>query len=184
MKVFYDFEFIDDGRTIEPISVGMVDEEGNELYLINQDVDKRTLARHHWLMGNVVPHLPLTWVERGGEAPHLRWSPKHPDADRVVPRTSMARRVREFLTGRLASSPELWAWYGAYDHVALAQLFGPMSQLPNGIPMWTNDLRQVMHLRNDQVGILPRQECGEHRAIDDARWNKAVHDLFVSRGWL
>ena len=31
--------------------------------------------------------------------------------------------------------------YGAYDHVALAQLSGPMVLLPDGVPMWTNDLR-------------------------------------------
>ena len=37
---------------------------------------------------------------------------------------------------------ELWAWYAAYDHVALAQLWGAMPALPREIPRFTKDLRQ------------------------------------------
>ena len=38
---------------------------------------------------------------------------------------------------------ELWAWYAAYDHVALAQLWGAMPALPREIPRFTKDLRQL-----------------------------------------
>lgn len=38
---------------------------------------------------------------------------------------------------------ELWAWVGAYDHVALCQLWGPMTSLPPQIPRFTRELRQV-----------------------------------------
>ena len=38
---------------------------------------------------------------------------------------------------------ELWAWYAAYDHVALAQLWGAMPALPRAIPRFTKDLRQL-----------------------------------------
>ena len=31
MRVFYDFEFLEDYHTIDPISVGMVREDGREL---------------------------------------------------------------------------------------------------------------------------------------------------------
>ena len=38
---------------------------------------------------------------------------------------------------------ELWAWYAAYDHVVLAQLWGAMPALPRAIPRFTKDLRQM-----------------------------------------
>ena len=39
MKIFYDTEFIENGRTIELISIGMVAEDGRELYLVNQGIE-------------------------------------------------------------------------------------------------------------------------------------------------
>src|SRR6185437_634123 len=49
------------------------------------------------------------------------------------PRAQIAREVAEFITS--VPNPQLWAWYAAYEHVALAQLFGRMIDLPDGIPM-------------------------------------------------
>ena len=37
---------------------------------------------------------------------------------------------------------ELWAWIAAYDHVALCQLWGPMTALPRALPRFTRELRQ------------------------------------------
>nr|WP_234899948.1 3'-5' exoribonuclease [Streptomyces filamentosus] len=63
----------------------------------------------------------------------------------------------------------MWAWYGAYDHVVLAQLFGRMIDLPTGIPMWTNDIQQeCQRLGNPQ---MPEQPAGIHNALADARHN-------------
>ena len=63
---------------------------------------------------------------------------------------------------------ELWAWYAAYDHVALAQLWGTMTALPREIPRFTKDLRQ----RWDDLGrpALPSVP-GRHDALVDARHN-------------
>ncbi|MFN3005118.1 3'-5' exoribonuclease domain-containing protein [Mycolicibacterium wolinskyi] len=69
---------------------------------------------------------------------------------------------------------ELWAYYAAYDHVALAQLWGRMIHLPNGIPMWTNDLQQEMVRLGIDDDEIPRAEGYEHHALDDARWNWQV----------
>ena len=38
--------------------------------------------------------------------------------------------------------PELWAWVAAYDHVALCQLWGDMTELPQSMPRYTRELRQ------------------------------------------
>jgi hypothetical protein len=60
--------------------------------------------------------------------------------------------------------------------VALAQLFGRMIDLPDGFPMWTNDLRQEVERRGNPA--LPKQESAEHDALADARW---VRDAYL---WL
>ena len=62
-RIWYDFEFLENGSTIFPISVGMVDDQGRELYLVNEDIEgskiKEKIRNHDFLMGNVIPHLPL-----------------------------------------------------------------------------------------------------------------------------
>lgn len=71
--------------------------------------------------------------------------------------------------------PELWAYYAAYDHVALAQLFGPMHQLPAGIPMQTDDLVTEAKRLGLTASDLPPQPEGLHNALADARHNRVKH---------
>lgn len=171
-KIFYDTEFLEDGNTVELISIGMVADNGDMLYLVNAGMPLGRIYQHRWLMANVVPHLPLREVHFG-----LTWDDRHPDYTRVRPLPWIRDAVRQFVLG--AGSPELWAYYGAYDHVALCQLFGPMVDLPGGFPMWTNDLQQLVA----RTGIaLPRHGGDEHNAWDDAKW---AYDAFkyVSERW-
>ncbi|PJN31327.1 hypothetical protein CG717_16305 [Streptomyces sp. CB02613] len=165
-RIFYDTEFIEDGKTIGLISIGMVREsDGKELYLVNRDMPIRRIRRHPWLMKNVVPSLPKGHGDRRNHVP-VSWLFDYTDP-LVKRRDTIAADVRRFITD--TTNPQLWAWYGAYDHVALAWLFGPMSDLPTGIPMWTNDLRQeAERLGNPQ---LPEQPSGVHNALADARHN-------------
>lgn len=163
MNIFYDCEFIEDGRTIELISIAMVREDGTELYLVNRDMPVRRIRKHQWLMANVVPHLPKGHGDRRLTVPE-RWLFDYADPA-VRTRAEIADRVRRFITD--TTDLQLWADYGAYDHVVLAQLFGRMIDLPTGIPMWTNDLRQeVARLGNPR---LPDQQSGAHNALADAR---------------
>ncbi len=177
MKVFYDTEFLEDGSTqpIELISIGMVAEDGRELYLVNRDAPWRRIRKHEWLMENVVSQLPQ---------PHGDWILHMPKAwpcdfhnPAVRRRPAIADAVREFL--QATPNLELWAWYGAYDHVVLAQIFGRMIDLPPGVPMWTNDLRQEMHRLGDPAGG-PMQECGLHNALEDARHLKRRADWLAT----
>ena len=39
MRYFYDCEFIEDGTTIELVSVGIVAEDGREFYAVSTDFD-------------------------------------------------------------------------------------------------------------------------------------------------
>jgi hypothetical protein len=76
----------------------------------------------------------------------------------------------EFLTSS-GERVELWAWFAAYDHVALAQLWGPMPALPRTLPRFTRDLRQ----RWEDAGkpALPPPPSDAHDAVADARYNLA-----------
>lgn len=180
MRLFYDCEFLEDGSTIDLISIGIVTDDGREYYAVNAEADWSRIKKHDWLMRNVVPSLPV--VGRAALDAYVASSPNsypHPsidsvDIDRsatcVKPRRVIANEVRDFI--QADPDPELWAWYGAYDHVALAQLFGRMIDLPDGIPMFTSDLKQeCQRLGNPRV---PEQAEGVHNALADARHNQVI----------
>ncbi|MER6515127.1 hypothetical protein [Nonomuraea sp. NPDC001636] len=164
MRIFYDTEFHENGSTIDLISIGMVCEDGRELYAVSSEFDQTAVRQHPWLREHVWPSLPIRKNQPGVRGVDAL-DRDHPD---VRPRAQIARLVTQFIQG--TPDPQLWAWYGAYDHVALAQLFGPMIDLPPGVPMWTNDLRQECErLGNPQ---LPDQPAGMHNALADARHNR------------
>jgi hypothetical protein len=75
--------------------------------------------------------------------------------------------VREFLFG-CDSPPELWADWAAYGHVAYAQLFGRMIDLPKGLPQWTHEFRQLWESLG-RPALPSLSGITEHNALDDAR---------------
>jgi hypothetical protein len=156
MKYFYDTEFHEDGRTIDFISIGIVAADGREYYAVNADADWERIEGHAWLMANVVPHL---------------------SEQKPKPKAQIRDEVAAFLLHD-ADTPELWAWFSAYDHVVLAQLFGTMMDLPQGVPMYTHDLRALVDYLPDAT--LPKQVGGVHDALEDARWVKQAHEFAVS----
>jgi len=61
MRIFYDTEFIENGKTIDLISIGIVTEDGREYYAVNSGIESgdalhERISAHDWLMRNVVPH--------------------------------------------------------------------------------------------------------------------------------
>lgn len=162
----YDTEFLELGptRPISPLSIGIVSDDGSRsYYAINRDGDWSGAYSHEWLRVNVIPHMPGTY--EGGD-----WTldVTHPD---VKSRELIRDEVYEFLCpdGAGAAGPELWAWYGAYDHVVLAQLFGTMSEMPTPLPYLTFDLKQEQALHApDHRFTTPKVR--EHHALADAIW--------------
>jgi len=153
-RYFYDCEFIEDGRTVDLVSIGVVDEHGREFYAVSTEFDDSKVVP--WVRRNVLDKLP---------------SP----AD---PAWRSRERIRDdlyaFLTAPLRDTGEtleLWAWYAAYDHVVLAQLWGAMPALPRVIPRFTKELRQLW----DDLGRPPLPAAGadQHDALADARHNLA-----------
>jgi hypothetical protein len=153
-RYFYDCEFIEDGRTIDLVSIGVVDEHGREFYAISTEFDPAPAVA--WVRRNVLDRLP---------------SPGHP-AWRS--RARIREELHAFLTEPVKGTDleiELWAWYAAYDHVVLAQLWGRMPDLPREIPRFTKDLRQLWDDRGRPP--LPHAEQQRHDALVDARHNLA-----------
>lgn len=182
----YDTEFLEDGKTIELISIGIVCEDGREYYAVNHDMPHDRISRNDWLCQNVVPHLPLRSCGLKGKSPRRSgggsWLWSLDDHSTLVkPKWVIANEVREFLLqgvdletpGVLPERPELWAYYTAYDHVALTQLWGRMVNLPKGIPMYTRDLKQEMDRLRIGSDAVSKPE-NEHDALADARWNMAM----------
>lgn len=166
-RFFYDCEFIEDGKSIDLISIGIVDESGREYYAVSSEFDMAKLHRNPFLVENVWPYLPQT--ARGMlDLTHSS----------VRPRERIAAEVLEFLTSG-DGKPELWARWGAYDHVSLMWLWGTMVGKPDALPYYTRDLQQEIDRLQELLGReieLPEQGRNLHNALDDAR-----HCLAVAR---
>lgn len=176
MKIHYDTEFLEDGETIKLISIGLVRDDGSEYYAVNHDMPQREISKHPWLMANVVPSLPI--IDPDLRRYTGRHNPLGLDygCSLIKHHKIIAREVAEFV--QATPDPELWAYYGAYDHVVLSQLWGRMIDHPEGVPMWTNDLKQEW-LRLGRP-TLPEQADGHHNALEDARHNKIMGDFLTS----
>ena len=160
-RYFYDCEFIEDGRIVDLVSIGVVDEFGREFYAVSTEFDDSRAVP--WVRRNVLDKLPSpadkVWRSR----------------ERI--RHDLYEFLMEPLRGR-SEQMELWAWYAAYDHVALAQLWGAMPALPREIPRFTKDLRQ----RWDDQGRPPLPEmAGRHDALVDARHNLARWQTMIAQ---
>lgn len=114
MKIWFDTEFIDDGRTIDLISIGIVREDGATYYAESADCDLSRACE--WVKQNVLPHL----------------------TGNKISRHQMKSEIVEFC----GSEPEFWAYFSSYDWVVLCQLYGRMMELPPQWPMWCRDLKQ------------------------------------------
>ncbi len=160
MRYFYDTEFIDDGHTIELISIGVVAEDGREYYAISTEFDPDRAGR--WVRKNVLPKLP---------------SP-------ASPLWRSRRQIRSELEDYFGvdgdESIELWAWLGAYDHVVLCQLWGPMTDLPPAMPRFTRELRQFWEERG--CPRMPSRPPDAHDALVDAKHNLHRFHLMTDPG--
>lgn len=171
MKIFYDCEFLENGSTIRLISIGMVREDGKEYYAIDGSMPWFEIVKHDWLAKNVVPHLPTRMSASGQRGLNF-------DSVYVKSPDLIADEVRKFIQ-TAGPDVELWAWYGAYDHVALCQLWGRMIDLPPGIPMFTSDIKTLFQMHGNPKA--PEQTMGEHNALDDARHNKVLFDFIKAQ---
>ncbi len=156
VKIWFDTEFMDDGHSIDLISIGLVRQDGAEYYAETAECDYT--KANPWVQENVIKH--LTGVRK--------------------PREQIAHEIMLF-AGR---SPEFWAWFGAYDWVALCQLYGTMLSVPPGWPNLFNEIVQFGKFKANG-GVIPNfkkmfPNDTAHHALADAKWNKQVWDYINS----
>jgi hypothetical protein len=195
IDIDYDLEFIEDGHTIDVISIGIArtspDAYDTEYYAVNKSCDFS--KANDWVLENVLQ--PMGLDRRGFDVPEGQQSELFKQTlSYAKTKTTIARDVILFVLGdyekqnyfdwplkelikvEVDIKTRLWGYYSAYDHVALCQLFGTMMSLPKCLPMYTNDIKQLcVSLGNPQ---LPAQDKGLHNALYDARWNKKAR-LFL-----
>lgn len=180
-KYFLDTEFIEDGKTIDLISLGIVCEDGRELYLQNSECEFQKAS--DWVWRNVFPHLEH-FDMRGkrrcsGTRHHTKCSTKQDAPCPWGSRREIREMVLDFCSLDKHGKPEFWGYFSDYDWVVFCQLFGTMVELPKGFPMYCRDIKQWV----DDCGDIriPKPEPVTHHAMHDARWIKEAYSFLMNR---
>lgn len=168
MKFWLDTEFVEDGKIIDLISIGIVSEDNRELYLGNMECDFDKASQ--WVKDNVLAPMGFDYSD-----PNITIKPRNPYF--WVSRETIARKISDFCNPETYGKPEFWAYYADYDWVVFAQLFGTMMDLPKGFPMYCRDIKQEC----DRLGNpeLPKQGKGEHNALKDAKHNRIMFEFLA-----
>lgn len=172
MKYWLDTEFIEDGKTIDLISIGIVAEDGREFYAESLEADLSRAS--DWVQENVLPHL---WTKAKDQREGNAWI-RDGGVGGLLKRRDIAVLLHGFCAPEVYGKPEFWGYYADYDWVALCQLFGTMMDLPKGWPMYCRDIKQLCDDKGNPK--LPKQSEGEHHALADARWNRAAWEFLQS----
>lgn len=152
MRFFYDTEFLEKDGHIFPISIGIVADEPNNLgiaeyYAVLEDAQWSTIVSNEWIRIHVISNLG--------------------SINNFKPRLQIGQEIRHFMDsfGGTSEDNELWAYYGAYDHVVLSQIYGRMIDIPEPIPMHTNDIMTIANV----LGLPdPKLDTSSHHALEDA----------------
>ena len=152
MRFWFDTEFLEDGKTIELISIGVVSEDNREYYA-ETPLSKELATSTEWLARHVAPFL----------------------TGHIHPRRKIANDLLSFM----GENPEIWTYFGSYDWVVLAQLYGRMIDLPKSWPMFCRDIMQLADTKNNPR--LPPQTGTQHNALADAKWTRDVYYWLVAQ---
>jgi hypothetical protein len=166
---YLDSEFNEDGKTIELISIALVCEDGREYYAVSSEFDEERIRRTNpWVAEHVLPIL--------GDV--VRKS-RRQIADDIAELTLALAPLWQ--DGRPVLS--FWGYFADYDWVLFCQLWGRMVDLPNGMPFFCNDVKQLMRMvgvAKDEL-VLHVPQTDEHNALADARWIKGAHRYISER---
>ncbi|MEM9450311.1 MAG: 3'-5' exoribonuclease [Cyanobacteria bacterium P01_E01_bin.6] len=171
MKYFLDTEFIEDGKTIDLISIGIVTEDGREYYA--ESLEAEFSKASEWVRQNVLPNL---WSRQVNKSAYNAWV-RDGGAGGLMSRKEIAFSARNFCDPKKFGEPQFWAYYAAYDWVAFCQLFGTLMDLPKGFPKYCRDINQLCDERGNPA--LPKKQ-NKHNALADAQWNKSAWEYLNS----
>jgi hypothetical protein len=185
-RYFIDTKFIEDGKTIELISIGIVSSDGREFYAENSDCNLSNACE--WVRDNVLPQLwgvelkgyatffssqRYGWMDDGNLPKDWRRRGRTTQGG-CMRHSEMANAIARFCAPESYGRPEFWADYASYDWVALCQVFGTMMDLPKGFPQYCHDIRQECDCMGNPP--LPAKEEMAHHALADARYCRQLHE--------
>lgn len=179
MRYFLDTEFIDDGHTIDLISIGIVAEDGREYYAENEDADLSRASE--WVRENVLPHL---WRRHSNRPKGNVWS-RDGGMGGLRSRRHIASDIRSFCDPAEYGPPEFWGWCSAYDWVVVCQLYGIWMDKPEGWPSYIRDLQHELDRHGISDATLYEavpQNSQTHHALADAQYIKAAYDAITHIG--
>lgn len=191
--------------TIDLISIGLVDDNGRTYYALNSEHNIDDSWKDEWIRENVWGPI---YIERAPFFKQMYSFSLHgmKQCLRMFGRTKkqIADDIVLFFDQSSARGEHtvFHAYYADYDWVVMCQLFGRMINLPNGFPMYCNDLKQDLDTFVREFWLpkskeyLSRQDVtwdeamralkslpdypkndNLHNAVDDAEWNKRLHQF-------
>lgn len=168
---YADCEFIRHDLTVRGlISAGITDRAGCDYYAVNADMDEQYI-RHSpdeaalWLRQHVWPHLPLTAA--------LALDRDHPD---VKPADQIRQEIADYYASRAGA--RMWAYFGAGDLIRVHGLWDhDWGRMPAGVPY---RVRELADLIEDFQITVPAQQTPQHHALNDARYNRLMHEVVLA----
>jgi len=158
-QFWIDCEFMESPGKVELISIGIVDEDDNELYCINEDA-----KLHHandFVKRRVIPHLP---PKEDDDADPYYWMSPQCMADEILKFVGPAEKDEQIV---------FWGYFSSYDWVCFCQIFGFMVNLPKGWPQYCMDIRSIL-MQIGNPGKPRRLMNAVHTAIEDAKRHKLI----------
>jgi hypothetical protein len=191
LRYYVDTEFIENGRTIDLVSIGVVCEDGRELYLQSTEFEPSNanpwveehvfsqllLCPHVQTRGERSPLVDRVAHEKNGQCVFYGTTPGfYPDCPWRT-REQIKQELLSFMGQERYDFPELWGWCSSYDFVALCQVFGTMMNVPINYPHYMRDIQQVLDERGITDDLLPQPEGEAHNALVDARQIKTIWEM-------
>lgn len=156
MKYFIDTEYVftagPGGGFIDPLSIGVVAEDGREFYEVSLPMFSRDTA----LLPTFVSDHVLPVISYDNDPLSTAY---------IVPLECIANDLKFFIG---SDAPEFWGDYADFDYVVLSTIMGGFEQWPDGWPMYINDFQQI--------GVETLPSAVPHNALADAR---ALRDTYV-----
>lgn len=187
-RYFIDLEFIEDGKTIQLISIGIVEggtSELNAYRAIDRDCDFTKADR--WVRDNVLKPLNIQIITEGDRL------------KAVLPRYQQDFKTKQEIRSDIVNflnlqesdrTIEIWADYGHYDYVSFCQIFGKMIDLPEGLPFFACDIQSYKVFIEDiarrkgdnlEIELPPDLETeGDHDCLKGAISCRQRHEYLSS----
>ena len=167
-KFFLDTEFLENGKTIDLISIGIVTDE-REYYAVSNEFDFEAAKNDAWIYENVL--MPLFMDDNNFEEDGITF-------ENLLTFSKDRNTIKQEILEFVGEHPVFYGYYCDYDWIAFCQLFGKMIDLPKGFPMYMIDLKQIVdyfRLHKDWLRYEVPTRI-EHNALIDARWNMRLYE--------